>query len=208
MHGADASSGSAPGAPDNPTQVLSSRVPESRVLLVAAFGAFLAFLDVTIVNVAFPSIRESFPGTSIAELSWVLNAYNIVLAAALVLCGRLADLLGRRRLYVGGIALFALASLWCAAAGSVGMLVTDREAPDDHAHNRVIGPDFQWRPSGNDVVAGQYLFTDTRTPNGFNSKRRASLIASTACLLAWYAPAPGNVSRPPMELTLTMRPHR
>ena len=96
------------------------------MLLVAAFGAFLAFLDVTIVNVAFPSIRESFPGTTIAELSWVLNAYNIVLAAAMVLCGRLADLLGRRRLYVGGIALFALASLWCAAAGSVGMLVTAR----------------------------------------------------------------------------------
>ncbi|WP_217702507.1 MDR family MFS transporter/patatin-like phospholipase family protein [Nocardioides guangzhouensis] len=104
----------------------SSRVPESRVLLVAAFGAFLAFLDVTIVNVAFPSIRESFPGTTIAELSWVLNAYNIVLAATMVLCGRLADLLGRRRLYVGGIVLFALASLWCAVSGSVGMLVVAR----------------------------------------------------------------------------------
>src|SRR4029077_2854234 len=46
---------------------------------------------------------------------------------------------------------------------SFGALVTDREAPGEHAHNRVIGPDFQWRPSGNDVVAGQYLFTDTRT---------------------------------------------
>ena len=52
-----------------------------------AFGAFLAFLDATIVNVAFPSIRESFPGTSIARLSWVLNAYNIVFAAFLIVVG-------------------------------------------------------------------------------------------------------------------------
>ena len=59
----------------------TTRVPPSRVLLVASFGAFLAFLDATIVNVAFPSIRESFPGTTIGELSWVLNAYNIVFAA-------------------------------------------------------------------------------------------------------------------------------
>ena len=60
----------------------TTRVPPSRVLLVAGFGAFLAFLDATIVNVAFPSIRESFSGTSIDELSWVLNAYNIVFAAS------------------------------------------------------------------------------------------------------------------------------
>ena len=72
----------------------TGRVTEARVLLVAAFGAFLAFLDATIVNVAFPSIRESFPGTSIGDLSWVLNAYNIVFAAFLIVCGRLAD---RRR---------------------------------------------------------------------------------------------------------------
>ena len=66
----------------------SARVAPTRVLLVACFGAFLAFLDATIVNVAFPSIRESFPTTSIASLSWVLNAYNIVFAAFLIVCGR------------------------------------------------------------------------------------------------------------------------
>jgi MFS family permease len=82
------------------------RVAPTRVLLVACFGAFLAFLDATIVNVAFPSIRESFPEASISALSWVLNAYNIVFAAFLVVCGRLTDLIGRRRAYVGGIALF------------------------------------------------------------------------------------------------------
>ena len=83
-------------------EVSTARVPASRVLLVAAFGAFLAFLDATIVNVAFPSIRESFPDTSIGGLSWVLNAYNIVFAAFLIVCGRLTDLLGRRRAFVAG----------------------------------------------------------------------------------------------------------
>ncbi len=70
------------------------RLSGSAVLLVASCGAFLAFLDATVVNVAFPSIRDSFPKTSIGDLSWVLNAYNIVFAAFLIVCGRLADLLG------------------------------------------------------------------------------------------------------------------
>jgi NTE family protein len=64
------------------------------VLLVAAFGAFLAFLDSTIVNIAFPNIQKSFPTYTIS-LSWILNAYNIVFAAFLVAAGKLADLLGR-----------------------------------------------------------------------------------------------------------------
>jgi NTE family protein len=102
------------------------RVPASRVLLVACFGAFLAFLDATIVNVAFPSIRESFPGTSIGTLSWVLNAYNIVFAAFLIVCGRLTDLLGRRRAFIGGVLLFTVASALCGAAPTVGLLVAAR----------------------------------------------------------------------------------
>jgi len=75
---------------------------------VASFGAFLAFLDATIVNVAFPSIRDSFSDTTISELSWVLNAYNIVFAASLILCGRLTDLVGRRRSFVAGVTLFTV----------------------------------------------------------------------------------------------------
>ena len=104
----------------------TARIAPSRVLLVASFGAFLAFLDATIVNVAFPSIRTSFPESSIGSLSWVLNAYNIVFAAFLVVCGRLADLIGRRRSYVAGIALFTLASCWCAAAPNLELLVAGR----------------------------------------------------------------------------------
>ena len=96
------------------------------MLAVASIGAFLAFLDATVVNVAFPSIRSSFGDASIGELSWVLNAYNIVLAATLILFGRMADLVGRRRLFVLGVAVFTLSSLLCAAAGSVWWLVAAR----------------------------------------------------------------------------------
>src|SRR6516162_9553803 len=60
------------------------RQPSSTaVLLVAAFGAFLAFLDSTIVNIAFPAIQRYFHGDSISSLSWVLNAYNIIFGAFL-----------------------------------------------------------------------------------------------------------------------------
>ncbi|MEO5746387.1 MAG: DHA2 family efflux MFS transporter permease subunit [Ornithinibacter sp.] len=98
----------------------------SRVLLVASFGAFLAFLDATIVNVAFPSIRESFPQTTIGGLSWVLNAYNIVFAAFLIVFGRLTDLVGRRRSFVSGVLVFTVASVLCGLAPSVELLVAAR----------------------------------------------------------------------------------
>src|SRR5688572_4512215 len=92
------------------------RVSTSGALIVASFGAFLAFLDATVVNVAFPSIRESFEGSSLGALSWVLNAYNIVFAAFLVAAGRFADVLGRRRVFTAGVVVFTLASAACAAA--------------------------------------------------------------------------------------------
>src|SRR4051794_22648060 len=104
----------------------AARVPPQRVLLVAAFGAFLAFLDATIVNVAFPSMRESFADTSVAGLSWVLNAYNIVFGASLILCGRLTDVVGRRRSYIGGVAIFTVASVLCGMAPTVELLVAFR----------------------------------------------------------------------------------
>jgi EmrB/QacA subfamily drug resistance transporter len=114
--------------PDSGTpQLRVRRQPTSKaVLLVAAFGAFLAFLDSTIVNVAFPNIQHSFPKASFSNLSWVLNAYNIVLAGFLVAAGRFADLMGRRRMFVLGVAIFTVASGLCAIAGSVNTLIAFR----------------------------------------------------------------------------------
>ncbi len=96
------------------------------VIAVAAFGAFMAFLDSTVVNVAFPSIQSAFPHTSVGTLSWILNAYNIVFAGLLVLGGRFADLLGRRRLFKMGLVVFTVASALCAASTTVDMLIVFR----------------------------------------------------------------------------------
>ena len=97
-----------------------------QVLLVTAVAVFMSFLDTTIVNIAFPDIRASFPESSLSQLSWILNAYNIVFAAALIPAGRLADRFGRRRFYFLGVFIFLAASVACGAAGSVGMLVAAR----------------------------------------------------------------------------------
>jgi NTE family protein len=95
------------------------------VTLVAAFGAFLAFLDSTIVNIAFPAIRQYFH-SDIGDLSWVLNAYNIVFATLLVAAGKVADLVGRKRLFICGVLIFTLASGLCAVADTVGQLIAFR----------------------------------------------------------------------------------
>jgi EmrB/QacA subfamily drug resistance transporter len=97
-----------------------------QVLLVTSVAVFMTFLDVTIVNIAFPDIRASFAGSSLAQLSWILNAYAIVFAAALVPAGRLADRFGRRRFFFIGLLVFLAASALCGAAGSVGLLIGSR----------------------------------------------------------------------------------
>ena len=89
------------------------------VLLLASMGVFMAFMDDTVVGIAFPNLVHSFPQASFAQLSWVLNAYNIAFAVGLVPAGRLADLIGRKRVFNAGLVLFTLASALCAFAPSV-----------------------------------------------------------------------------------------
>jgi len=97
-----------------------------KVLLVTSVAAFMGFLDVTIVNIAFPNLRASFAHVSLAHLSWTLNAYNIVFAASLVPAGRLADRFGRRRFFFAGILLFLAASALCGFAWNVDVLIAAR----------------------------------------------------------------------------------
>jgi len=101
-------------------------VAPATVLLVASIAVFMAFLDDSVVGIAFPNILKSFPQATIAELSWVFNAYNIAFAAFLIPAGRLADLLGRRRMFSFGVALFTAASGLCAIAPSPGLLICAR----------------------------------------------------------------------------------
>jgi EmrB/QacA subfamily drug resistance transporter len=98
----------------------------ARVAAIVSVGVFVASLDLFIVNIAFPDIQQDFPGTSLASLSWVLNAYAIVFAALLVPAGRWADRTGRKRAFLGGLALFTVASAACAIAPSIGVLVAAR----------------------------------------------------------------------------------
>jgi EmrB/QacA subfamily drug resistance transporter len=97
-----------------------------QVLLVTSTAVLMTFLDVTIVNIAFPDLRRSFANTTLAHLSWALNAYNIVFAAALVPAGKLADRFGRRRLFLAGTAGFLAASVVCGLAGSADILIGAR----------------------------------------------------------------------------------
>jgi EmrB/QacA subfamily drug resistance transporter len=97
-----------------------------RVLLLASAASFLVYLDVTVVNVAFPEIEASFGDASRETLAWVLAAYNIVFAALLVPGGRIGDRFGRKRVFLIGLVVFALASAACAAATSAGLLIAAR----------------------------------------------------------------------------------
>lgn len=97
-----------------------------KVVAAVSVGNSLSLLDLFVVNVAFPDIARDFPGTSLADLSWILNAYTIPLAALLVPGGRLADLVGRKRIYLVGLGAFTVASVLCALAPSVGALTAAR----------------------------------------------------------------------------------
>src|SRR3954452_933926 len=98
----------------------------SLVLAVVSAAVFMASLDLFVVNVAFPDIEQQFGGTSLANLSWILNGYTIVFASLLVPLGRAADRLGRKRFFIGGLLLFVLSSALAATAPSIEALVAAR----------------------------------------------------------------------------------
>jgi EmrB/QacA subfamily drug resistance transporter len=94
-------------------------------LYVLCLGTLMIVLDVTIVNVALPSIKDDL-GFTQASLAWVVNAYLLTYGGFLLLGGRLGDLFGHRRLFLLGLSLFTAASLWCGLSTSEGMLIVAR----------------------------------------------------------------------------------
>src|SRR3954452_10505718 len=104
-----------------------SKVNPNAVLAVVAVAQFMVILDGTVVNVALPTIQRHL-GFSEQSLSWVLNAYTLMFGGFLLLGGRMADRLGRRRLFLAGIALFSGASLVCGLAQSEAMILVARGA--------------------------------------------------------------------------------
>ena len=94
-------------------------------LVVLCAGMLMIILDQTIVNVALPTIQSDL-GFSQSSLAWVVNAYLIAFGGLLLLAGRMGDLLGRKRVFLAGLALFTLASLLCGAAQTEEMLIAAR----------------------------------------------------------------------------------
>jgi EmrB/QacA subfamily drug resistance transporter len=102
--------------------------PENRkwwTLAAVAFGLFMIMLDNTVVNVALPSIRKDL-GVGVSQLEWTVNAYALTFAVLMLTGGKLADLLGRRLIFIVGLVVFTGASLWCGLADSAGMLIAAR----------------------------------------------------------------------------------
>src|ERR1700678_117340 len=95
------------------------------VLIVLSLGFFMTLLDLTIVNIAIPNMLDKLHA-SLDDVLWVLNAYALVLAVLVITCGRLGDLLGQRTMFVGGIAVFTLASAACGFAPNARTLITFR----------------------------------------------------------------------------------
>jgi EmrB/QacA subfamily drug resistance transporter len=94
-------------------------------LVAVSAATFMLLLDITVVNVALPSIREDL-GASFTDLQWVVDAYALTLAALVLTAGSLADRLGRRRVFVAGLAVFSTASLLCALATDATFLILAR----------------------------------------------------------------------------------
>src|SRR5215218_3783989 len=90
-------------------------------LLLTSLGVLMVVMDSTIVNVALPVIREDFGffNVSVSEMQWVVNAYALTFAVLLLSAGKLADLFGRKRLFLAGLVLFTGASIACGAAGDI-----------------------------------------------------------------------------------------
>ncbi|RMI28129.1 MFS transporter [Nocardia stercoris] len=96
------------------------------VFALVAAGVAMANLDLFVVNVAVPDIARHVPGANLSNTSWVLNGYTVVFAGMLVPMGTLADRIGARRAYLAGVAVFTLASLACAMAPNLWLLVAAR----------------------------------------------------------------------------------
>jgi EmrB/QacA subfamily drug resistance transporter len=95
------------------------------VLVATIIASSMAFIDGTVVNVALPALQSSF-GASVVGVQWVVEAYGLTLGALVLLGGSLGDLLGRRRMFLLGVAVFTVASIGCGLASSLGQLIAAR----------------------------------------------------------------------------------
>ena len=95
------------------------------VLVATTLASSMAFIDSTVVNVGLPALQKNLNAT-IVDVQWVIEAYSLLLSAFLLVGGSLGDLYGRRRVFLIGVGLFAVASTWCGLAPNTGQLIVAR----------------------------------------------------------------------------------
>src|SRR5919199_4873324 len=95
------------------------------VLAATILGSGMAFIDGTVINVALPALQKGL-GATVADVQWVVEAYSLFLSALLLVGGSLGDLYGRRLVFAAGVALFALASIFCGLAQNISQLIIAR----------------------------------------------------------------------------------
>jgi EmrB/QacA subfamily drug resistance transporter len=147
------------------------------ILAVTSLATFSAALDTSIMFMAFPDIGKTFSDVSRADLSWVINSYTIIFAALLVPAGRLADRVGRKRVFLVGVTIFTIASMLCGAAPSVETLIAARALQ---------------------AVGGALLFPASLAVvlNSFPQNKRALAVAiwgGVGALAAGFGPSAGGV---------------
>jgi EmrB/QacA subfamily drug resistance transporter len=108
-----------------PDSVPCHRNAKVWVLIATILGSSMAFIDSTVVNVALPTLQTQLKAT-VADVQWVVESYALFVAALILVGGSLSDRFGRRRVFVLGVALFAIASMWCGLAATIGQLILAR----------------------------------------------------------------------------------
>ena len=104
-----------------------SKIAGRWVLVATTLASSMAFIDSTVVNVALPALQTNLNAT-IIDVQWVIEAYSLLLSALLLVGGSLGDHYGRRRVFLIGVALFAVASAWCGLASNIDQLIVARAA--------------------------------------------------------------------------------
>ena len=114
------------GVATAPPEVTETGRRRWAVLAVVSAAQFLTVLDLWVVNIALPVLQHDFAPASLSDVSWILDVYAIVLAALLLPAGRAADGIGRRKCFLAGLVVFGVASLGCAVAPGLAVLVACR----------------------------------------------------------------------------------
>src|SRR6202044_646331 len=106
-------------------KVPSGAAARTWILVATILGSSMAFIDSTVVNVALPALQASFHAT-VADVQWVVESYGLLLAALILVGGSFGDRFGRRRIFLLGVAIFALASAACGSALTIRQLILAR----------------------------------------------------------------------------------